>query len=984
MTGSMKKNWFWLIILILAGMALRLAWLDRQSLWYDEGVTWMLSQMPLTELIKWTAADIQPPLYYLIIWINDIIFSDSEWALRVPSVFFGILTIPLIYTLGRRLSSLNHQSPSNPTLQPPPPNSSFIIHHSSFSFLAAFFFTLSPLMIYYSQEARMYTLLTFEATLAGYLLLKILHPTIKETQDSNRLKTRLLNPLLYAVVSAMALYTHYFAAFLLVAHALYALFVLWQSEASRSKLLPLLLAFSGSVLLFAPWLPILLARLGDDPSYWPGALKLNEAIRKVAITFIAGETVIEQIGWWLTLAFLTLIVLSFICLLIPNQPTSPSHPNSSFIFHLSSLFLTLWLFIPLVLILTLSYQSPKFNPRYALLAWPALALLLAQLLTNLITRPYSLRVTFYAARLLFVLSIVFFLAVSSFSLFNWFNDPRFSKDDFQALAQFVKERKAPDETVLLSSGHFFPVWAYYYGWDGWTPLPWMLRLDVDQVTTLPMAQTIAEAVEGQAGVWLVTWQDEVIDPTGVVPFWLDRIGERRHDAGDFWGVGLEHWQLNPHHFDRLHDNPIQREAQLNFADQIELLGYTQLNDSELVLFWRPKQPLPDDLVFNFDLTDADGFSWSRQPLTGRLGSDVYPPSRWPVGETVITHHQLPWQIGTPPGLYIAEVELGAVAPPPGASTATAAGDFSGWDILDAQGRPQRRTGLLPNVNLSHLVEPDSGSLPQDDDPLADLFPIIGLRRSILPQKSAQPGDRIPLALLWQAGEYNLDDVSVAFDLIDSKGDVYRVGSSLTPSRRFNLPRWQPGDMVLGQYWLDIPPEAAPGPGTLQLHIVNVTAYPYDEVFTFDEIEITPTERNFKPPEQVDMPLDANFSDQTTLIGADCGAGCRAAPGETLPLTLYWRAEAGFDTSYTVFTHALDADDTVVINADHLPPKPTTGWVPNEIIIDPITLTIPADLPPGTYPIEVGLYDAADPAFSRLPLTGGDSRLILPQPITVAK
>ena len=100
--------------------------------------------------------------------------------------------------------------------------------------------------------------------------------------------------------------------------------------------------------------------------------------------------------------------------------------------------------------------------------------------------------------------------------------------------------------------------------------------------------------------------------------------------------------------------------------------------------------------------------------------------------------------------------------------------------------------------------------------------------------------------------------------------------------------------------------------------------------------------------------------------------------------LYWRAEAGFDTSYTVFTHALDADDTVVINADHLPPKPTTGWVPNEIIIDPITLTIPADLPPGTYPIEVGLYDAADPAFSRLPLTGGDSRLILPQPIIVAK
>ncbi|MCB0164522.1 MAG: glycosyltransferase family 39 protein [Anaerolineae bacterium] len=1009
----MKKHWFWLIILILAATALRLAWLDQQSLWYDEGVTWMLSQMPLSQLIDWTAADIQPPLYYLLIWTTDIIFSDSEWALRFPSIVFGILTIPLIYTLGRRLASIHppahpsrpstippalHQPANQLTPHPPIQPSSFIIHHSSFAlfpFLAAFFFTVSPLMIYYSQEARMYTLLTFEATLASYLLLKIVHPTVKETQASSRLNLRFLNPLLYALVSAAALYTHYFAAFLLVAHAIYAAIILWSSGTSRTKLFPLLLAFGGSALLFAPWLPILLARLGDDPSYWPGALKLNEAIRKVAISFIAGETVFEQTGWWLTLAFLVLIILSLICLLTPNQPatqplnhssnqppTHPNHPSSSFIIHHSSLFLILWLFVPLVLILTLSYQSPKFNPRYALLAWPALALLLAQLLTHLITRPYALRFTFYATHLLFALTIAFVLAISSFSLFNWFSDPRFSKDDFQALAQFVKERKKPDETVLLSSGHLFPVWAYYYGWDGWTPLPWMLRLDVNRVTTLSMANTIAEAVEGQAGVWLVTWQDEVIDPTGVVPFWLDRIGERQQDAGDFWGVGLKHWQLNPRRFDRLRDNPIQREANLNFADQVDLLGYTQLNDSELVLFWRPRQPLPDDLVFTLDLIDGDGFNWSRHPLTGRLGSDDFPPSRWPIGETIITHHQLPWQIGTPPGLYIAEVELGAVAPSAAGSTATAAGDFAGWDILDAQGRPQRRTGLLEAINLSDLVEPDSGPLPQDDEPLVDLFPIIGLRRSILLQESAQPGDRILLALLWQAGEYNMDDISVTFDLIDSTGVVHQVGSSFTPSRRFNLPRWQSGDMVLGQYWLDIPPETAPGPATLQLHIINVTAYPYDEVFPFDEIEITPTERNFKPPAQVDMPLGANFSNQATLIGADCAAGCRAAPGESLSLTLYWRAEASFDTSYTVFTHALDAGETVVINADHLPPKPTTGWVPNEIIIDPITLVIPGDLSPGTYPIEVGLYNAADPAFSRLPLAGGDNRLILPQPITV--
>ncbi|MCB0210731.1 MAG: glycosyltransferase family 39 protein [Anaerolineae bacterium] len=982
----MKKNWLWLIILIWVATALRLAWLDQQSLWYDEGVTWMLSQMSLTDLINWTAADIQPPLYYLIIWTTDILFSDSEWALRFPSAVFGILTVPLLYTLARRLLSLQPKPTTQPTNHPSNHFSSFIIHNSSFPFLAALFLTLSPLMIYYSQEARMYTLLTFEAVLAGYLLLRVLHPTL--TPSLTRLPFPSgrggegLTSLLYAVVGAAALYTHYFAAFLLIAHGIYALIILWRNKFSRSLLLSVATAFGGSLLLFAPWLPILLARLGDDPSYWPGALKLNEAIRKVAIRFITGETVTEQTGWWLTLAFLALVTISLAYLLLTKR-SQPSTPKSqSPISSLYSLFSILWLFIPIILSLILSYQSPKFNPRYTLLAWPAGAILLAQLLSHLITRPHTSQLTSYISHSLFALVIVFFLAISTLSLYNSLSDPRFSKDDFRALAKFVQERESPDETVLLSSGHLFPVWAYYYGWDNWTPLPWMLRLDVDRVTSLDMADTIAEAVKGREGVWLVTWQDDVIDPTGVVPFWLDTIGERPHDAGDFWGVGLEHWRLNPRRISRLKENPIQRKTDINFADQVTLLGYTQLNDTELILFWQPQQPLPDELIMTLDLFDAEGFNWSRQAITNRLGSDVYPPSRWPTGQVVITRHHLPWQIGTPPGLYRAEIGLGAVGSPN--NTATATDGFSGWDILDAQGRPQRRTALLEAINLSDLVEPTSGPLPQAEDPLIDLFPIIGLRRTILPQTSAQPGDRILLALLWQAGEYNLDNISLAFDLVDSAGEIYRIGYSLTPSRHFNLPSWQMGDTVLGQYWLDIPPEAAPGPAKLQLHVINVSGFAYDEVFPFDDIEIMPTERNFKPPQPVDMPLAADFSGQVTLIGADCAAKCQAAPGETLSLTLYWRAEAPFDTTYTVFAHALGPNETVVINADHAPPKPTTGWVPNEIITDPITLTVPADLPPGDYSLEVGLYDAADPTFARLPLNDGNSQVILPQPLKVTK
>lgn len=934
----MNQNRLRLLTIIIAAFALRLTLLGRQSLWYDEGVTWLLSQMKsLADLVEWTAADIQPPLYYLLIWSTDILFGHSEWALRFPSALFNTLTVPLVYALARRLFG-----------------------RGSAPRLAALLFAVSPLMVYYSQEARMYSLLVFEAVLTGYLLLNILHPAAAPN------RTLRVYPLLYGLGAAAALYTHYFAAFLVAVHLLYTVVVLLGRPRQSARLLPQTAVMFGlAALLFAPWLPTLLSRLGDDPSYWPGALKLNEAIRKVLISYTAGETVLEQTGLWLAAAYLLALALGGLWLALNRRGR---------IFTRLNLFLlTFWLVLPPALILTLSYRSPKFNPRYAMLSWPAFILLVAAILAGLLERKPRPALSQRASAAFFALGLVAVLATSGFSLYNWFTDPRFSKDDFKALAQFVRERMAKDETVLLSSGHLFPVWAYYYGWQNWTPLPWMQRLDVNRVTGLDIATDIAGAVTGKEGVWLVTWQDEVIDPNGVVPFWLDRIGRRPNDAGDFWGVGLEHWRLNPRRLNLLRQSPISRPAAVNFANRVDLLGMTQLSDTDLALFWRARQPLPANLALTLHLTDPEGFGWDRNTQVALPGSQFYPPSRWPVGQIVMTRHHLAWQTGSPPGLYLAEIGLGEVTPAAG---------FTGWDILDEQGRPQRRTALLEFVNLSNLVRPANAPLPFDDDPLVNFFPIVAVRRSILPRQQAEPGESLLLALLWQAGKFNFDDISIAFDLVDSAGQTFRVGSSLTPSRRFNLPRWQPGDLVLGQYRLNIPANAAPGPARLKLHLVNLGAFSYDETFPLAALDILPATRNFTPPESVDIPLAADFSGLTTLIGVDCPANCTAPPGATIPLTLYWRADAALDKQYTVFTHLLGPDETVIVNADHAPPKPTLGWTPPEIITDPVTLTLPANLPPGRYAVEIGLYNAADPAFPRLPLTNGSTRLVLPRPLVV--
>jgi len=954
----------------------------------------MLAQKSLPDLVQWTAQDIQPPFYYLLLWLTSRLFGQSEYALRLPSALANTLTMPVIYLLAKRL---------------------FRARAPQVGLVAALILATSPVMVYYSQESRMYTLLVLEATLSSYLLLKITHAPPKGREV---LLPRPVSPfedkgegrgegfvkvLSYIAITTLALYTHYFAFFLWLAQAIYIL--LYLSLTPKTNKTPLTSHFSSltshfspltshfllliltPILLFIPWLPILLARLGDDPSYWPGALKLNEALRKLLISFTLGETVFEDIGFWLALAYLVLLLLPHVSLYkVSNLIKVVTHvflttqiarhvslykvsnlikANNKFSPLTSQLsFLTLWLCLPPSLILALSYQSPKFNPRYMLLSWPPFALIVAAMITPINSKQ---------RRWPFIISLTFILITAAFSLTNWFTDPRFAKTDFRAVAQFIKERKSADETVLLSSGHFFPVWAYYYGWQGWTALPAdMPSLDVNRVINLNIAAPLAVALQNQQGAWLVNWQDEVIDPNGVVPFWLDWVGERPHDAGDFWGLRLEHWRLT--HPERLTESPIKTPLNLNFSHYLKLIGLTQLNDHELGLFWQAQQPLPPELTLTLNLSDSDEQDWARATSVGQLGSFSYPPNRWPLGQTIITRHALPWQLGTPPGLYRAEIGLGV----------TNNGIYQGWDVLDEQGRPQRRNALLEPINLSQLIKPATGWQPLSGQPVIDFSPIIILRKLMLPHTQAEPGDRLLLAALWQAGDYNLDDISLKFEVVDSQNQLYLVGESATPSRHYNLYRWRPGEVVLGQYWLNIPPLAAPGPAQLQLHLLNSSGFVYDEMFHLADLEILPTQRNFTVPAQFDKPLAANFADQAELLGLDCANDCQAKSGQTLTLTLTWRGGGNMAINYTIFAHLLDEHDTMLLAADHAPPKPTRGWVKGEIIRDEISLTLPTDLPPGDYPFEVGLYNAADPAFTRLTLPNGETRLLLPQLIKVVK
>lgn len=132
-----------MIALILAlGLTLRLISLN-QSFWLDEAAQAVLSRTPILNVQY--AADFQPPFFYVFshMWM---MFGQSEWFLRLPSVFFGIATIYVTYLLGRELFSKRT------------------------GLLAAFLLAIAPFHIYYSQEFRMYSLFTLVTMLAWYFV----------------------------------------------------------------------------------------------------------------------------------------------------------------------------------------------------------------------------------------------------------------------------------------------------------------------------------------------------------------------------------------------------------------------------------------------------------------------------------------------------------------------------------------------------------------------------------------------------------------------------------------------------------------------------------------------------------------------------------------------------------------------------------------------------------------------------------------------
>jgi mannosyltransferase len=916
-----------LVLVTLLALGLRFYRLDGQSLWYDEAFSVYLARMDLAEITARTAADIQPPLYYYLLhgWIQ--LFGDSEFSVRSLSALFGILTVPLAYFLADQL-----------------------FRSRLAGLLAALLLAVSPLHVWYGQETRMYTLLTFLGILSSYFLLL----SMRASGRGRRIAWWVA----YALISIAAVYTHYFAFFLLAFQAIFLL-VSWWSAGFRPYHLVLGGLISGLAILLAylPWLPHVLVRYQADVSYWPGQLKLLEIVVDIAISFVGGESVLESTGIILALSYGLILLLSVASLLRQaaisgegrEAPVNGRLPAS----YGALLFLLLYLLLPPAMILAMSYNAPKFNARYVMISHPAFLLLLAGGLTALWQRRTG-SLGNVSRGTVSLLSLLFLLATAAYADRNIYVNPSFARSDFRAVAEFLNQQVGPDETVILVSGHAFPVFDYYAPDVERHLLPDDPTLNTQNTLDYSIAPQLNEWLADRRGVWLVLWQDEVVDPAGYLTTMLAEIGQEEPVGRSFANVELRHYHLLEGAV--LGQQPdIAHPADFNFDNQLHLLGYDQTGDRQVTLFWEALQPLDQDYRVSLVLRDTQGQEWGR--WDGRPSAYFYPTDRWRTGQLVFGRYDLVLQPGSPPGDYGLYVGVYTESDP------------VGLDVLDPAGAPQGKRAVLGAVRLSvPAVTPGDVDVPNPGRiELGDGLVLLGWD---LAQDQAQPGDRLNLEVVWSVETTPETDYRVLILITDATGQAREAGIFEPTNQWHPTSIWLPGQAWRGQITFRLPIQTAPGEARLAVQLLEPGGTLLAPVGDLGTLLVAPTDRVFTSP-QPQLLRELNLDDKVTLVGADIWSDT-VSPGEALRMTLYWQARAEMDVPYTVFVHLLDAEGQVVAGHDAEPragARPTTSWVPGEYVSDPVALTVPAELLPGEYIVEVGMYDAGVSTMPRLPVLG---------------
>ena len=519
-------------LLALAAFALRAASLDAQSLWRDEVDALRFATAPWPEMLSnFTRPGWNGPFYYLLLrgWIG--LTGTSEYAMRFPSLAFGVLGVPLVYALGSSLFDRRT------------------------GVLAALLMCASPYLTWYGQEAKMYTLVVALALVAIYGLRRAIEGAGRRWWA------------VHVVATSLAFYSHILVALLIPVQVL--AYVAWWPRARR-QWLGLLVSLACLTLPYLPmaaWQIPLVLQIRETGFHPYG---LNEMVEILLNGWGTGI-----LAWGSPWGTVLMGALAMWGLVHPLAPAGGGKGTGEREGLRSRLAMMGWLLIPLLAVWLISLRQPLFTDRYLIWGAPAFYLLISLGLTSVYrlagwgrapaadkpsARWASVRAlcrTFGRAAVVVLTGAI--LALNGANLWRQATAP--IKSDFRAAAAYVADYGASAEPgVSRTADEQFAFRCYLplvtrgfdeliifqipygrYTFDYYFPIetyPWAAGLYTNHrspdgsylMSEQQAARHMQEVTARHDVVWLVATEVEMWDQRRLVQAWLEANAQRVAEA----------------------------------------------------------------------------------------------------------------------------------------------------------------------------------------------------------------------------------------------------------------------------------------------------------------------------------------------------------------------------------------------------------------------------------------------------------------------
>ena len=464
---------FWISLLTLLAFSTRLWDIGGKGLWYDEASTALMARAGVAKIVQfhWRSAFEHPPLWVLLRDFWSMIWGQSEFVLRLPAAFAGALLVPLMW------QNLKLCWPADRVVR----------------FVAALFIAISPALILYSQEARMYAIVTLLAATSIYLFLRL--------QESDR--WGLLAA--FVVANVVMLGVHYYSVLLIAAEAPCVLLT-WRSRRRGRAMLIAGLALSILPLLlwaslspgFQTTLRSVMAQPPRDDGLWQ--IWADRLWRDITFGSVVWQPSRSVVGYILA----PLLLLGAYAALRPADQSGP-RPNR-LVGRTGGILFTLVL---LTAILASATFQEAIHTRYILFAVSAFYVLLA----------LGIGLLWRRARWLGIVGILAPLVVANMGLAHYYG--LYQKSGYRDMARAIVAQAAPGDAILLESPRQHLLAKYYLPAD--RPL-YPLR-DVSLPATWPLTAPpiIPEKVDEHLRTILRDHGDA----------WLLLAGQDEVDRGEF-------------------------------------------------------------------------------------------------------------------------------------------------------------------------------------------------------------------------------------------------------------------------------------------------------------------------------------------------------------------------------------------------------------------------------------------------------------------